>query len=75
MINSQNKLFSLTTDRTYQKGQSIFYKGDEAQVLEIKPVFTIKLKGKSHVVCGNALLKDVCLNISDDHDILFLENS
>jgi hypothetical protein len=37
----------------YHRGQHIVYKGEDAQVLEIKPVFTISIKGKSHVICGN----------------------
>lgn len=39
----------------YRKGQHIFYKGENAQVLEVKPVFTIKIEGRCHVVCGNIL--------------------
>ena len=42
----------------YQKGQKIIYKGQEASILEIKPVFTIRIKGKRHVICGN-ILNDV----------------
>jgi len=37
----------------YHRGQHVVYKGEDAQVLEIKPVFTIRIKGKSHVICGN----------------------
>ena len=43
----------------FHKGQSIIYKGEEASVLDVKPVFTIKVKGKNMVVCGNVLLNDV----------------
>lgn len=42
----------------YQKGQKIMYRGQEANILEIKPVFTIRIKGEGHVVCGN-ILNDV----------------
>lgn len=45
-------------NQLYHRGQHIFYKGEDAQVLEIKPVFTIRIKGKSHVICGN-IFKDV----------------
>jgi hypothetical protein len=41
------------TNPLYHRGQYIVYKGEEAQVLEVKPVFTISIKGKSHVICGN----------------------
>jgi hypothetical protein len=43
----------------FHKGQRIIYKGEEASVLDVKPVFTIKVKGKNMVVCGNVLLNDV----------------
>ena len=43
----------------FHKGQKIIYKGEEASVLDVKPVFTIKVKGKNTVVCGNVLLNDV----------------
>ena len=43
----------------FHKGQKIIYKGEEASVLDVKPVFTIKVKGKNMVVCGNVLLNDV----------------
>ena len=62
MDNNQDKEYSLKTDQTYRKGQSIFYKGDEARILDVKPVFIIKIKGKSKVICGDVLLNDVCLN-------------
>ena len=51
----------LKTDSPYRTGQSIYYKGDEAKILAVKPVFTIKIKGKTQIVCGNILLNDVCL--------------
>jgi hypothetical protein len=40
-------------NQLYHIGQHIVYKGEDAQVLETKPVFTIRIKGKSHVICGN----------------------
>ena len=43
----------------FHKGQRIIYRGEEASVLDVKPVFTIKVKGKNMVVCGNVLLNDV----------------
>lgn len=43
----------------FHKGQRIIYKGEEASVLDVKPVFTIKVKGRNMVVCGNVLLNDV----------------
>ena len=46
-------------DTNFHKGQRIIYKGEEASVLDVKPVFTIKVKGKNMVVCGNVLLNDV----------------
>lgn len=45
-------------DKRYRRGQHIVYKGEDAQVLEVNPVFTIRISGKSHVICGN-IFKDV----------------
>ena len=42
-------------DEPYHKGERIFYKGEEAQIIEVKPIFTIKIKDKSHLICGNIL--------------------
>lgn len=46
------------TNELFHRGQLIVYKGEDAQVLEVKPVFTIRIKGKSHVICGN-IVNDV----------------
>ena len=40
---------------SYQKGQRIFFKGEEAIVLEVEPVFTVQVMGKSHIACGNII--------------------
>ena len=45
----------MKADEPYHKGQNIFYKGEEAQVIEVKPVFTIRINNKCHVICGNIL--------------------
>jgi hypothetical protein len=37
------------------KGQKLIYKGEEAIVLDVNPVFVIKVTGKNQVVCGNIL--------------------
>jgi len=46
------------TDHLYRRGQHIIYKGEHARVLEVAPVFTIRISGASHVICGN-IWKDV----------------
>ena len=61
MTNSQDKEHAMKTDPMYRKGQSIFYKGDKAKVLDVKPVFTIIIQDKNKIMCGNVLLNDVCL--------------
>jgi len=33
--------------------------------LEVKPVFTIRISGKSHVICGN-IFQDVKPSLSED---------
>ena len=49
---------TLGCDRIFRKGEKVIYKGQEASVLEVKPVLTIRIKGEVHVVCGN-IGKDV----------------
>jgi len=61
MTSVQDKEYSLKTDAAFRKGQSIFYKGDEATVLDVKPVLTIIIQDKNKIMCGNVLLNDVCL--------------
>ena len=39
----------------YHKGQKIVYKGEDAHVIEVEPVFTIRINNKCHVICGNIL--------------------
>lgn len=52
-------------DQLYRRGQHIMYKGEDAQVLEVKPVFTIRISGKSHVICGN-IFKDVKPSVNEN---------
>jgi hypothetical protein len=39
----------------FHKGQKLIYKGEEAIVLNVNPVFVIKVMGNHKVVCGNIL--------------------
>jgi hypothetical protein len=52
------KAETLKRDMILHKGEKVIYKGQEASVVEVKPVLTIRIKGEVHVVCGN-ILKDV----------------
>ena len=56
--NNLGKIHSIKTNELYHKGQQIIYKGEEAEVLGVNPVFVIKVSGKNQVVCGN-ILNDV----------------
>jgi hypothetical protein len=47
------------TNELYHKGQHIVYKGEDAEVLEVKPIFTIRVIGVCHVICGNILRDDI----------------
>ena len=60
MFNHQDEEYIITSDTTYYKGQTINFQGIEAMILDVKPVLTIKIKGKNQIICGNALLKDIC---------------
>jgi hypothetical protein len=53
--NNLGKIYSIKTSELYHKGQKIIYKGAEAIVLDINPVFVIKVIGNHQVVCGNIL--------------------
>ena len=61
MSDNQGKEYSMMTDETFQKGQNILYRGDEATILDVKPVLTIKLESKHQIICGDVLLKYICL--------------
>jgi len=61
--NYEVKESAVKVNELYHRGQIIVYKGEDAQVLEVKPVFTIRIKGKSHVVCGN-IFDDVRPSVS-----------
>lgn len=43
----------MKADTLYRRGEHIFYKGADARILEVHPVFTIRISGTSHVICGN----------------------
>ena len=45
----------IKVNEPYHKGQRIVYKGEDAHVIEVKPVFIISMDGKYHVICGNIL--------------------
>ncbi len=52
---------SIKKEQKLQKGQTVFYQGEEASILDVEPVLTIKVKSKNYVVCGDTLLDDLCL--------------
>jgi hypothetical protein len=53
--------------RMYQRGQRIIYEGNEAEIIEISPVFTIRIVGKSTVICGNTLYNEIMPYNSHDY--------
>ena len=52
------KTMTLRKGRNVCKGQKIFYKGEEARVIDVNPVVVIKILSKNELVCGN-ILKDI----------------
>ena len=46
-------------DCIVHKGQIVLYKGREASVLDVRPVFTLRIKGRCEIICGNTLLNEV----------------
>ena len=61
MPNNQDREYSMKTNKTFQKGQNILYKGDEAKIINVIPMLTIKLESKNQIICGDVLLGDICL--------------
>jgi hypothetical protein len=48
-------------DYIFHKGQIVLYKGREASVLDVKPVFIIRLKDTCEIICGDTLINEVNL--------------
>ena len=46
-------------DCIFHKGQMVLYKGREANVLDVKPVFIIRLKDTCEIICGDTLLNEI----------------
>lgn len=44
---------ALSKDELFQKGQRVFFKGREAKVINVTPVFTIRIEGENEIICGN----------------------
>jgi hypothetical protein len=40
-------------DELFHKGQRVFYRGRAAKVINVNPVFTIRIEGKHEIICGN----------------------
>lgn len=40
-------------DGFFHKGQRVIYKGREAKVINVNPVFTIRIEGEHEIICGN----------------------
>ena len=58
----QNKDQSIDKVQVFQKGQTVIYQGEEASIVGVEPVFAIKIKNECHIVCGNRLRNELCLN-------------
>ena len=37
----------------FYKGQRVMYQGREAKVINVNPVFTIRIEGKHEIICGD----------------------
>jgi hypothetical protein len=74
MANDHYNGYALRTATTYRKGQNIFYKGETAIILNVKPVFIIKIEGNNKVVCGDVLIHDVCLKETSNLITTIFEN-
>ena len=52
---------TINKEQKLQKGQTVIYQGEEASILDVKPVLTIKVKNKGHIVCGDTLHNEIYL--------------
>ena len=52
---------SIKKEQKFKKGQTVIYQGEEARILDVEPVLTIKVKSKNYIVCGDTLLNEVSL--------------
>ena len=43
----------INKDEFFHKGQRVIYKGREAKVINVNPVFTIRIEGKHEIICGD----------------------
>ena len=46
-------------NQSIAEGQAIIYKGEEANILSLEPVFIIKIKNKNQIVCGDRLRNEI----------------
>ena len=58
----QHEKKSIKKEQTFQRGQTVIYQGEEASILDVEPILTIKIKNTNRIVCGDTLLNDLCLN-------------
>jgi hypothetical protein len=46
-------------DCIFHKGQLVLFKGREANILNVRPVFTLRINGKCEIIYGNTLPNEV----------------
>ena len=54
-----HEIISNRKDCIFHKGQMVLYKGREASVVNVRPVFIIRIKCKCEIICGDTLLNEV----------------
>ena len=58
----KHKNKTINKEQMFQKGQTVIFQGEEACILDVNPVLTIKVINKGYIVCGDTLLNEVCLD-------------
>lgn len=62
MPQGEKRMHTLTMkEQLFQQGQTVFYQGEEARVLDIAPVLTIITKKTNRLICGDSLINDLRL--------------
>ena len=44
---------TIDNEELFHKGQRVFYRGREAKVINVNPVFTIRIEDEHEIICGN----------------------
>ena len=44
---------AINEETQFYRGQRVIYKGREAKIINVNPVFTIRIESEHEIICGN----------------------